>query len=137
MRPLVINEAVKADVNRVKEYAHANPVRIASVVRTAGGSRPPVGDNKEHACVLPMGYRCVFSIEEQPMGFCRHLSVSVPEKGKAPNENAVLELMKLFGFKATAYGPGVMVWLEDISNDFKAVNVLEPLVLPDPPKEGK
>jgi hypothetical protein len=125
IRPLIIDDEILAEAEAIVRYATAHPVTIRKVVRMASKSEPPVGDSKEHVLMVQVGYRCVFSIEEQPVGKCRHLSVSVPEKGKAPNERAVLEVMKLFGFKATKFGPEVMAWLEDIAEDFKAVNVLE------------
>jgi hypothetical protein len=87
LRGLVMNEEVRAAIRRVVSYAEANRVTRARLLAMMELEEAPVGDAAAHCVEVPDGYRCVFSIEEQPVGWCRHLSVSVraPQaKGRCP-----------------------------------------------------
>ena len=70
---------------------------------------------------IPVGFRAVYSIEEHPIGWCRHLSVSVSTKNRVPSVPAVEMIMHEFGFKGTITEQ-LNVWLED--TEPKAANVL-------------
>ncbi len=70
----------------IKAHAKAHPVPLSLIrrgrvddtdvlelkVRKPGLVRPP----SQHV-MFPGGYHAAFSVEEQPIGFCSHLSVSV------------------------------------------------------------
>lgn len=57
------------------------------------------GDHPEY--VLHLGdYRCVFTITEDH-GLWRHLSISVPARGKLPHFAATEEIAHLFGITGT------------------------------------
>jgi hypothetical protein len=90
----------------------------------------------EHTCVVPVGYRCVFSIDEGEDGhWYRHLSVSVLGDGAAPNEYAVGMIMKELGFETqfpcTGKAPERLgMTLEDIGGEKQkkiAVGIIERL----------
>jgi hypothetical protein len=104
-------------------YAEKNPVSMDELLDTVNKQAKPVGDFSQHTLNLPFGYRLVYSIEEQPKGRIRHLSMSVNEDEKLPNEFVVREVMKLIGFKNEL--ENCMVKLENISPKRQAVNVLE------------
>ena len=86
LRPLVVADAERAMIRRVIDHAARNVISRDRLQRTIAGEEKPVGDNPDFACVIPVGYRCVYSLEEQPLGVCRHLSISVLGEGGAPNE---------------------------------------------------
>lgn len=122
MRPLIINDSSKAAIREVITYAEANRFSFADLqerVRTG----EHVGDDPRFTCIVPFGFRCCFSIEEQPppLGWCRHLSVSVPAKGRIPNTVAMDMLCKEFGFREGFNAR--LSYLEDKC----AVNVIEPI----------
>jgi len=87
-----------------------------------GQKRPP-GEEKERVLFIPLGYRVVFSIEEQNAGLFLHLSMAVETPGLLPSVAAVLMVMQSFGF-AKGLQENV-IQLEDIGEDHQAVNVLE------------
>jgi hypothetical protein len=118
---LLIDQRRKARLLALRAYAEANPVTSDKVKLMAEGKLPPVGDSGLFQAEIPLGYRVVFSIEEQPAGLCRHLSLSVAKHGCLPNPRAIEELMGYLGFRG-----GIQkckVWLEHKH----AINVLQPL----------
>jgi hypothetical protein len=126
MRALILNDELRREIRRVVEHARANPVPLSTMKEIAAGRAPAVGYDQRFACEIPVGYRAVFSIEEHPGGWMRHLSISVAE-GKLPHPAAIAEIMKEFGF---AGGIGDCErWVEN-TEDARAVNLVEPL---DPP----
>ncbi len=119
LRPLVLDDAAKAEVARVKAHAEANHYR-------PGGSTP--GDDPRFVAKLGT-YRAVFTYtHDSSDDVYRHLSVSVPSH-KYPNPAAVYAIADLFGFtgydsdKPERPGP----WMMDVNRSEHCVVVVEPL----------
>lgn len=127
-RPLLINEAVRADIERVVNYAEAHRYSIHDVFKMMAGrdSMPPPGDDPGHVCNIPVDFRCVFSIEQQPMGWCRHLSISVSGEGNNPHPAAVFVIAQAFGFGMDPWKSS-HVQAEKIPVDRLAINVIQRL----------
>lgn len=92
-------------VARLKAHATENPVTVERIRRMVAGLEGPIGADPDYRVVIPDGYRCVYSEEEQPMGLSRHLSVSVVRRpqdspGVMPSPESVAIVMALFGFSA-------------------------------------
>lgn len=123
MRPLLIDEAAKKKIAEVIAYAEGHKYPKAFLMqRVKGGGKVP-GDLDGYTCHLEFGFRCVYTLEEQPIGWCHHLSVSVNDEKKVPSIPAVELLMKEFGIQQGIKDEGVHMWIEeDISP--KAVNIL-------------
>jgi hypothetical protein len=124
VRPLVINDKAKAAVAEV--VAHAMDEQN---YYEPGISNQPPGDDPRHVVLLNT-YRCVFSITKAPDGsLFRHLSVSVPAKGKYPNEFAVLAIADLFGFVPKWDGKSRFPdgWIIGPNKDDECVVVAQPL----------
>lgn len=112
VRPLLITDAVRAEVARVMVHAERERFTLDELLQRCRGETfrdgqynpsqdiPAIGDDPGHCCEIPFGYRVVFSIEEQmpPLGWCRHISISVDEDGMLPSEVAAMEIARLFGF---------------------------------------
>lgn len=124
MRPLLIGPGEHAAIAKVVAHAEANRFNLHDLMAILKGTRRPPGDDPAFVCHLPVGFRCVFSIDQQPIGWCRHLSVSVNAPGAWPNENAVSFLAHEFGFRHTLKDKKWMIQLEE---SVRAVNVLEKL----------
>lgn len=127
MTPFVLGPEEIAELKRVCTYAENNPWS-AERIKTSDISP---GDDPGHSCVMPVAYRLVFTIEQQPkLGMCRHMSVSVVGKPTVPNEYMLQMVMPHLGFKNESIiqmvkmGQG-SVWIENIPDGGKAVNVLE------------
>ena len=125
-RPLVIDEVGRELIRRLIAYADTHRVTRAHLIRMMELEEPPVGDDERFTLVVPDGYRCVFSIEEQPVGWCRHLAVS--QRQGVPSLEAVAALAAHFGFRSQLIGERgaldkMCIWFEKP----RAVNVVEPL----------
>src|SRR5262245_43532071 len=98
-RPLIIDDKTRAELKAANKRAEANPISAAVLKagavaptkheiklsdRKPGFERPP----SEHI-LIPVGYRVAVSVEEQPFGLARHISISVEKRGKTPNPAAV------------------------------------------------
>lgn len=99
-RALILDQENKKVIQDLCKFADANKINLDRLTKIANGSNPPVGDLPGYRCTIEQGFRVVFSIEEHPCGWCRHMSVSV-DGGKMPSVPAVEELMKEFGFRGT------------------------------------
>lgn len=102
MRPLLIDAATVIAAGELVKFAS----------RKENWYRPRVvtwvpGDRPEY--VLHFGtYRSVFTITEMDGKLFRHLSVSVPAKGKMPNPMSVATIADIFGFSGAARTNGVI-----------------------------
>lgn len=122
MRALVMDEDSSAKIATVVQTAIEYPIDREQLQAAIEGRKSPVGDNDNHVCYIPSGFRCVYSHEEQPKGWMRHLSISVGLDGDGswPHPAAVGMLMEAFGFKMSL--EEATVYRED---EFEAINVLE------------
>lgn len=128
MRALIIGKEATQDIARVKEYAELNPLKLHTVIRSVGRPETAIGNNENHVCLIRIGYKVVYSIEEQSDGNYRHLSVSVDKKGRTPSPQALEMLMKEFGFIGGLKGDSSIytkVWTEDFDGGHIAINVLQ------------
>jgi len=119
LRPLILDDAVLQQIARVKEFARAHPIGIHELFRKVGANQP-VGDDPHLGLLIPVGYRVVYSYEQQPAGWTHHLSVSVDEEGKWPHEQAVIAILNAFGIEADL-SKAVAVFKED---EYEAINVI-------------
>lgn len=126
MRPLVFNEESLRDLARLRAHAEANVLGLAELKRRIA-EKDSVGDKPEWTCLVPVGYRVCFSMEHQPIGLCRHLSVSVDKPGALPNPEAVNMIMAELGMKGTVYAlkPGSHIY-EENSGRVVSINVIVP-----------
>lgn len=124
MRVLIIGPKEKEKLQRLKEFAEANPIQYAEMMKIMNGKKNPVGDDPRFVAYIPEGFRVVYSVEAQKAGLMRHCSISVRGNGKLPNVAAVDELIKLLGFSGIHEGAAnnAYIWLE---NDDSAINILE------------
>jgi hypothetical protein len=89
-----------------------------------GWKRPPT-----EQVLIEHGFRCAISFEEQPIGLCRHLSVSVESETPEalPNHQVVRALCAEFRLNIKGQGfDGCHVWIEEYEPGKFAVNVIAP-----------
>lgn len=123
LRPLIIDEDARNKFRKVIEHAEANVFTMDDLLDIYNKQGTIAGDMKEFTCILPFGYRIVYSIEEQNPSKVRHLSISVNEDDKLPNELAVKEIIKEFGF--TNELENCLLRLEPIGPNRQAINIIE------------
>lgn len=141
-RPVVIDDAVRTRIKAALAEAEAHPIpfealRAAALPmpremtelkladRKPGLIRPP----SAHVDI-PFGFRAAVSVEDEPAGFIRHLSISADRPGRIPSEAALLMIAEEFGMVPPFDG----IWLEEFDPGHHAINVLK---LVRPKVEGK
>jgi hypothetical protein len=100
VKPLLINEKILADIAAVRDYA-LEPENLYD----PGQSPQPPGDDPRHVVLVPVNFRCVFSITRWPDDdqLYRHLSISLFERDAYPNAAAAFMLAESFGFTGWDY----------------------------------
>ena len=120
--PLVINDRVRKDIARVRDYAMQFPMQVSDMENAMTFQQSPLYNRPEHWCVVPLGFRCAFTVEPalskpsgDPIGYIRHLSVSMIKRGRVPSEAAMDMLMEEFGFTCNhlACAEAGLMWMED------------------------
>lgn len=127
-RLLIIDKTAQDKIKQVIEYANNHPITLTEIKQGIAGFKKAVGDTTPQLVLnLADGFRVVYSVESQPSGLCRHLSVSVKGLGY-PNPGHCNAILKEFGFTnqigETKTDKAFHVWMED---KVRAVNFLEPL----------
>lgn len=123
IRPLIIDDTTREKIAEIVEFAENNPFSLDDILDCQNGQMPPAGDMEGFSATIEVGYRIAYSIENQPAGKVRHLSVSVNEDGHLPSPAAVEQIMMLIGFDGAL--SHCEKWLEDITPTRKAINVCE------------
>lgn len=156
-RPLLIDDRVRQNIKTLIAFAEGHQISRAELhkIKAKHGDLGDIPLGETH---IPQGYICRLSIEHQPIGICRHLSIRVDGEGDAPNDGAVTLIMREFGFRGDLIDLD-SIWLEPVPGiPYKmAVNVLqlispdvqpeyldvddddepEPTPKPEPPKSGR
>jgi hypothetical protein len=109
MRPLVIGPEQRARCAEIRRYAEANIYTMDEMkgVMILGAEVAP-GTDERFRCVIPMGFRCVFTLEQQP------------------NPIAMTEIQKAFGLTEEQIVDGyIHTWIEPLDYDpGQAINML-------------
>lgn len=74
--PLVIDEKTRQRIQEVKAYAIAHRLDEGTIQKLIA-TQTAVGDNRHLQVRIPAGFLVIFSVEQQPPGWCYHLSVSL------------------------------------------------------------
>jgi hypothetical protein len=113
----------------LKAHAEAHPTPLEVLQALKDGMPTPEELNKDFAIDIPVGIRVVFTMEQQPIGLCKHMSMSVALEGRLPSPIAVMLVMEHLGFVVplkSLIGLG-LVWEEAPGRGVVAINVVEPV----------
>jgi hypothetical protein len=99
-RLFVVDEKLKEDIKKMVEFAEANPFSFDECLDVYNRQALPAGAREGHYIETSFGIRIVYSIEQQPPGDIRHLSVGIDKDEAFPNPVIVEEIMKLIGFES-------------------------------------
>jgi hypothetical protein len=125
-------EEVRNNINKLVNHAEANVLTYEYMLEQSqkvklGIPIDSIGSDPNHNIVLPLGFRVVFSIEEHPVGKCRHLSMSKNDNENITPEESLL-IMEYFGFKSNLIDGNAMFYVEQYTIDnvhYKALNIIE------------
>lgn len=124
MRALILGTTEKEALFKLKTFADAHRIGVDEFLDIYNGDSLPVGDRAGFAIEIPVGYRLVFCIEHQRMGWARHLSVSIhPKKpGRCAHPEAIKEFMTYLGFESNFDKNEVIIYFEEQDT---IINVIE------------
>lgn len=144
MRPLIITDDDKRAIAEAIRMAAERPMTLAQVsaeprfaeqktsYTLADRTGPVAAGRNTQNVQLWKGYRVALTFEEQPLGMCKHLSISVDEPGSMPNPHAVAMICDAYGVR---FPPVGRMWLEEFAKGHSAVNVVDLIgELPDEKK---
>ncbi len=126
--PLVMSREAVAAIRVVRGYAETRVFSMQDIF-AAMQTGYRIGDDPHFRVEIPMGFICCYSVEMQEIGKCRHLSISVAREGRVVHPDAARLLAEEFGFRG-GLNDYNLVWMEDLPDGRKAVNLLQ---LFDPP----
>jgi hypothetical protein len=122
-----IDEAAEQELRALAERAAAKVIPLTSLIHAVEmmkAGTPIRLVPADQTIMLPTGFLVTYSVEEQPGGKMRHLSMSSPASGRAPIEAACEMVMEHLGFRTRMRS--CQVWLEDLPDGEKAINILGP-----------
>jgi hypothetical protein len=94
---LSIGNEERAILKKLKEHAEANIVPEENL-----NNREAVGVDDNYVAKIPADFRVVFSLEQQPLGLMRHLSLSVSRPGRIPHLMSLQMIAENFDFRTDA-----------------------------------
>ena len=123
MRILKIDAADRDEIRKATDYAKSHKFDLTEIKRIMEGKAQAAGFDAGFVTYLHNGYRVVYSLEEQPVGWCHHISISIEERGKLPHPEAIRMILGEFGMDSDFEDSPKMLelWIEDA----RAINILQ------------
>ena len=130
--PLIITPWARAKLALLREGASSYPIDMKGRVETI---RTPAGMAKHMLQITvettaipdPFPFLVTFSIENHPVGTCRHMSVSIQRKGRVPSPEAAWMIAELLGFSGGI--EACRMWTEPLDDGEVAINLVQPLAI--------
>ncbi len=98
LRPLLIDAETVTKAQEVRAYALARRETLRQIKERESTGQPGPGNDPGHTLLIPSGYRAIYTVEQQPNGWCQHISVAVDDPAMWPNPKAVQHILdKCFG----------------------------------------
>jgi hypothetical protein len=134
MSALILGPEQKQALADLKAKAEASPLHMPSVhfrLNQPGGLDQHQADMEAYTIQIPATYTVSFTIDDDVNEGhkARHLSMSTATPGKVPHMQALVMVAKELGFNFTGEDQSVLtegaMWLEDVGNGQKAVNMIQ------------
>lgn len=120
---LFIGDAERQMIDDLKERARQQPFDIATVIAATTATGEALlewkGRLDPFTMSLPNGFLVTYTHEEQPLGLCQHLNMSVDTLGHAPSPETMVIIGQLFGMFGDDGKPCcevVRTWIEHYPN---------------------
>jgi hypothetical protein len=131
----MIGATEREKITEIIAWAKAHPVSFDTVRKAAvpakdrvmlSDRRPDHERPRSRHLDIPVNFTAAYSVEEQPAGFCAHLSVSVCRRrpGAMPNPQAVKMIAEEFGIPPFDGDDPVRMWVEEYAPGEFAVNLV-------------
>ena len=116
----VIDDKAIAELTRIKEHGEQNPYSLEDIMALVNQTIPMPGNQSEYRCFLFEGYKVVFHTEYQPLGLCRHASISL--NMGMPDKNSLELILPYLGFTGS-----FNEWHKHVetTNSYIAINIIQ------------
>lgn len=105
--------------------AEAHPISLEAFTLLQSGEALPTDLCPNREVIIPMGFKIVYTVEVQPAGALKHMSMSITLPGRVPHPEAVEMIMEEMGFVNPLSD---CLWYEEqCGGGQMAINVMEPL----------
>lgn len=121
MRILQIDDETLKDIDKVIRYANKHKFGKHQMKLIMSGDLKAAGLNPDYVVHIHQGYRVVYSLEEHPIGWCQHISISVERSDKYPHEIAVKMILEAFRMSGDL-NKCLNTWVE---KETESVNILQ------------
>ena len=126
---LLMDEEIQEKIYELLMYAEANPFDNETMEKASKENTPiiPQG-NYNYVIELPMGIRVVYTIEEHPIGICRHISISCDNS--LPETHHVMLILENFNYDTPLKKGQYHYYHEEChvnGEECKALNVIQKL----------
>lgn len=129
--PLIITAEVRTRLHKLRDLAASQPTdmqRVIQLLKKPGGKRRHLAQMNRQSLRIPgpWDFFVTFSLETgHPVGTCRHMSMSILRQGRVPSQAGVWMVAEELGFAGGL--EACQIWLEDLSDGGKAINVVQPI----------
>lgn len=127
--PLLIGPTERAQLTALRELANDHPIDMLALLhalKLPKGKALHRQQMTRQTVTLPLDFMVTMSIETgHPVGTCRHMSMSSPNRKRVPSPEAVWLVADLLGFTVGLWT--CTHWLEQLEGHGRAVNVLQPI----------
>jgi len=123
-RRIYIDKTVEKNIARIIKFAEENIISHATLEAMEAENIRPIGDDRRYVCSIPRGFRVVYSIEDQAIGLCRHISISLGDSKSLPSKAVINEIISRFGFEGDM--DDCYIWVEELRIT-TAINLIQPL----------
>jgi hypothetical protein len=125
---LLIDQEERVLLQQLAQYALTHPFDVRAAVelcKTPEGLAQHKRNLDAYTVFIPTAFLVTFTIEEQPMGQVRHLSMSSKVPGRSPNPFGVWMVAQELGF----WGPGIEacdhLYPEELPDNRRAINLIQ------------
>jgi hypothetical protein len=124
MPVLMIDDATAARITELRAFAAATVIDPRHAVVAAERDVTAYRDMMAmHSLEIPIGYIVSYTHENQPVGLCHHISISVTRPGKMPHPEAVQAILGAFGMRPFEQSEHIAI--EDVAPETKAINLIQ------------
>ena len=125
---LLMDDEINQQINDLLLYAELNSFNMEQMVdaQKSKTSTIPKDTYDNHVILLPYDIRVVYTVEEHPIGMCKHISIS--QNGELPKKEDYILILDKFSFNVSQ-SKDVYTYSEKCLVDgieCKTLNVIEP-----------
>lgn len=120
MNFIMVTDATRNKAAEAMAYADANRINMHHLMSIMGKRAPSPGDDPKRVIFLPPHFYFVYTIEQQPMGWCRHITLAPIKMDSGipvpPPEVCEALIDQVFGLKLKI-DDAVSVWTDNGDHD--------------------